>query len=307
MKVNGMDGNLKSGLAQAFQQVPVPLLARNRVHDKSDVTRPAATVEQRQATISHQSSTSASDTIKNERFALEKDKIIEDLMQRNRDLEQFANVISHNLRSPVANIIGITDLLEEEFDALPEQASLLESLARAAKALDVVIKDLNYILQTKKEISEQKTNVDFEQILITIRLSIQQLIDQNEAAFISDFSAVAGISSIRSYVYSILYNLISNSIKFKRAGVPPLITIHTEKLPNGVLLVCKDNGLGIDLAKKRSELFGLYKRFHPHTEGKGMGLFLVKTQIEVLGGSIEVNSIVDEGTEMRLFFKQTEN
>lgn len=304
--VDGMNGNPKSGLAQAFQQVSVPLLARPNIDNKAQITPPVATAEELQATISYQSSTATSETINNERLGLEKDKIIEDLMQRNRDLEQFANVISHNLRAPVANIISIADLLEKELNPSREKALLLESLGSATKALDVVIKDLNYILQTKKEISEQKTNVDFEQILTAIRLSIQQLIDQNEAAFISDFSAVAGISSIRSYVYSILYNLISNSIKFKRAGVPPLITIHTEKLPNGVLLVCKDNGLGIDLAKKRSELFGLYKRFHPHTEGKGLGLFLIKTQIEALGGRIDVSSTVNEGTEMRLFFEQTE-
>jgi signal transduction histidine kinase len=64
----------------------------------------------------------------------------------------------------------------------------------------------------------------------------------------------------------------------------------------------KDNGVGIDLDQFGDKIFGLYQRFHDHVNGKGIGLYLVKTQVEALNGKIQVQSKVDEGTEFKLVF-----
>jgi signal transduction histidine kinase len=114
---------------------------------------------------------------------------------------------------------------------------------------------------------------------------------------------VNGLRTIKSYIYSIFYNLTSNSIKFKQPGIPPIIEISSFLSENKIVLLFKDNGLGIDLNKKGNQVFGLYKRFHLDTEGKGIGLYMVKTQVESLGGTIFIHSNVNTGTEFRIEFE----
>ncbi|NDC40314.1 MAG: ATP-binding protein, partial [Chitinophagia bacterium] len=95
-----------------------------------------------------------------------------------------------------------------------------------------------------------------------------------------------------------------NSLKYKQQGIVPVITITTRKTDDKLVLQFKDNGLGIDLERNGEQLFGLYKRFHQQAaEGKGMGLFMVKTQVETLGGVISVQSKVNEGTEFTIEFE----
>jgi signal transduction histidine kinase len=118
----------------------------------------------------------------------------------------------------------------------------------------------------------------------------------------TDFSAVTELFTLRSYLHSIFYNLILNSIKYRQTDIPPAIMIKSDITQGGVTISVKDNGLGIDLGKKGKQLFGLYKRFHQHVEGKGMGLFMVKTQVEMLGGKITATSAVNKGTEFRIEF-----
>ncbi|MBK6447076.1 MAG: hypothetical protein IPF81_17770 [Bacteroidetes bacterium] len=96
------------------------------------------------------------------------------------------------------------------------------------------------------------------------------------------------------------HNLIINSIKYNRKGIPPIIEISSLKTDSGIVLQFKDNGLGIDLSKKGDQVFGLYKRFHASVERKGMGLFMTKTQVETLGGRITVESEVNIGSTFKI-------
>lgn len=104
-------------------------------------------------------------------------------------------------------------------------------------------------------------------------------------------------ATIKSYLYSIFYNLISNSIKYKQTNKAPVIQIKNTIDKEKIIISYVDNGLGIYLKQHGEKLFGLYKRFHLHIEGKGLGLFMVKTQVEVLGGNIHVKSEPNVGTE----------
>ncbi|MGG7034243.1 MAG: PAS domain S-box protein [Flavobacterium sp.] len=230
-------------------------------------------------------------------------KIIDELIQRNRDLEQFAYIISHNLRAPVANIIGITDYLKEEDIEPEEKHQMTEGLRISVRALDTVINDLNTILQTKREIIEKKEKINFSKILTDVQLSIETLINNEQVVFITDFSAIDEMITIKSYLHSIFYNLISNSIKYKQPHIAPVIEIRSKLSENKIILFFKDNGLGIDLEKRGEQVFGLYKRFHTQIEGKGMGLYMVKTQVETLGGKISIKSKINEGTEFKIIFE----
>jgi signal transduction histidine kinase len=112
------------------------------------------------------------------------------------------------------------------------------------------------------------------------------------------------ITFVKSYLKSILYNFISNAIKYRHPKRKPSIQITTKELADEVVMSIQDNGVGIDLRKHRQKLFGLYQRFHLDKEGKGMGLYLCKTQVEALGGRIEVQSEVGTGTKFDIYFRK---
>jgi PAS domain S-box-containing protein len=225
-----------------------------------------------------------------------------ELLVSNKNLEQFSYIVSHNLRTPVANILGLSQILKEE--SLPEDQKefVIEELGAAVEALDEVIMDLNLILKKKQEINESKEKVLFSRLVTKVKNSISHVMEAEQVEIITDFSEVDEYLTIKSYLHSIFYNLIVNSIKYRYPGRKPVITITSRRVDGKIILSFEDNGSGIDLEKKGDQLFGLYKRFHTNIEGKGMGLFMVKTQVEVLGGKIIVRSQPDYGTIFELEF-----
>ncbi|HMG68453.1 MAG TPA: PAS domain S-box protein, partial [Chitinophagaceae bacterium] len=233
----------------------------------------------------------------------ERTKMVADIVQRNKNLEQFSYIVSHNLRAPVANILGLTNIIETIGLEKGEEKKVIVHLGSAARNLDNVIRDINYILELKQQISENRQSVKFSTLLGEIRSSIANVILEAQVQIIADFSAIDEILTIKSYLYSIFFNLISNSIKYRQSGIPPVIEITSLLMKNKIRLVFKDNGLGINMNKKGGEVFGLYKRFHDHVEGKGMGLFMVKTQVETLGGTVAIASEVNVGTEFVIEFE----
>ncbi len=246
------------------------------------------------------------DVTENINAEIKEQRISADLVQRNQDLEQFAYIVSHNLRAPVANIVGVTNVLMNEQLSEPEKDEFMKALATSVNRLEGIITDLNNILSVRKTINENKEYVDFSEIIDDVKAAISSSLEDNCIMIVEDFHEVPGISSLKSYIHSIFYNLISNSVKFRKADIAPEIEIKSSIIDDKVVITYKDNGIGIDLEKKTNQqIFGLYKRFHPgYAEGKGMGLYMVKTQVETLGGTINVKSKVNEGTEFIIAFGQ---
>jgi len=232
----------------------------------------------------------------------ERTKIIADIVRRNNDLEQFSHIVSHNLRAPVANILGLVDIMQNIGISEAEETIVTEGIHTAAQNLDMVIRDINNILDLKSAVNEKRELVNLDQLLQAVMLTIGSSASDESIEITGNFSEVEEIFTVKSYLYSIFFNLISNSIKYKCADKPALIKITTERTPKGVVIKFKDNGLGINLEKEREFVFGLYKRFHLHKEGKGIGLFLVKTHVESLGGEITISSIVNRGTLFNIEF-----
>ena len=234
----------------------------------------------------------------------QKEKMTADLIQRNKDLEQFTYIISHNLRAPVANIIGLSSRLQQENLAADLKKQIADGLTTSVKKLDEVIRDLNDILKVRQKVDESKQAISLTQFASDIHLSIEKMIENENAVIIWDFSEGDEIVTIKSYLHSIFYNLISNSLKYRQPGIAPAIKIKSQKLNNKIILLFKDNGLGIDLNTLSDQVFGLYKRFHTDVgEGKGIGLYMVKTQVESMGGKISISSEVNVGTEFRIEFE----
>lgn len=234
--------------------------------------------------------------------AIEREKITSGLIRQNKDLEQFGYIVSHNLRAPVVNILGLAKIINEPGLPKDHYQQCMEGILISAQKLDQVIMDLNQILRVRREMNELKETVCFSSLVEDIKASISDTIRAENVRIRTDFSSVDEIYALKSYLYSILYNLISNSIKY-RTEENPVIDIRSFRTEEGITLVVKDNGAGIDLNRHGKQLFGLYKRFHPSKEGKGIGLFMVKSQVETLGGIISVKSEPGKGTEFTIEFQ----
>lgn len=226
----------------------------------------------------------------------EREKMVSNIIQHSANLEQFATIVSHNLRAPVVNIKGLCNVLQQDISGEDRHRSE-QFLVKASEQLDDVLKDLNKILEVRSEINEYKETVYFNELVDAIRSSIHIVIEKENVKIETDFRAIDRIKSIKSYLYSIFYNLISNSIKYRQPGKTPHIKIYSESDSEKIKISFKDNGVGINIEKHGDKIFGLYKRFHSSTEGKGLGLFMVKTQVETLGGTIRVESKPGEGAE----------
>jgi signal transduction histidine kinase len=225
------------------------------------------------------------------------------LVEYNQQLEQFAFIAAHNLRAPVARLLGLGQILKIAALTPEEEKTMIEKITLTAEELDQVVKDLNIILEIKKNSTQGITEINLMNELVLIKSNLENEIQNTQAQIHEDFSRVNIIQTVKPYLDSILFNLISNAIKYRNPLKRPQIDINTSLIDNYVCLQVTDNGLGIDLPAYEKKLFTLYKRFHSHVEGKGMGLYLVKTQVEALGGKIEVNSQVNHGTTFKVYLK----
>jgi PAS domain S-box-containing protein len=217
-------------------------------------------------------------------------RITDDLYKHNRELHEFGYIVSHNLRSPVANIMGMATLLETDKDDPETVAYCAAKLKTAISRLDEVILDLSKILNaTDSSVELNAEPVDLVETIRNIETDLRDKILRNRAhLYVSPESFL--IRSHKAYIYSIFFNLITNAIKYRSENDPVISVEISSKDAMVVRIKFNDNGRGIDLERHSGELFKPYKRFHTDVEGKGLGMFLVKSHIDVLGGEISVAS-----------------
>lgn len=226
-----------------------------------------------------------------------------ELIEHNNRLEQFAYIISHNLKAPMARLSGLSAILDHA-RSQAEANSIVKMMVRSTGELDHVIKDLGFILEAQKPGATMLTAaVDLNVTLAKVIAMLAYEIRDTGAVVQTDFE-VDTFFSLPPYIESILYNLLSNAIKYRHAHRAPVIRVTSKQQDDLTFrLEISDNGLGIDLERNKDSIFNLYKRFHFHVEGKGLGLYLVKTQVTALGGRIEIDSTINEGTTFTLFLK----
>jgi signal transduction histidine kinase len=228
----------------------------------------------------------------------------EELAENNRQLEQYSFITAHNLRAPVARILGLGNLLEMNDIKTEEKIYLASKIVENTKQLDEIIKDLNLIFEIKRKDSLPFSHIFLPQVITKVKELLNKELYEADGNLISLLQKEKYIYGFTPYVESIFYNLINNAIKYKYPFRRLLITISSEKIGKHTRVSIQDNGTGIDLEQHKDKIFNMYKRFHLQVEGKGMGLFLVKTQIESLGGRIEVESTPQQGTTFHLYFKE---
>ncbi len=218
-----------------------------------------------------------------------------ELIRQNEQLQQFGFITSHNLRSPVASLLGLVEIFDESSFSNKMHMEAIQHIRDTAQKMDEIIQDLNQILEYQKSLDAKREPVTLKDLLESIEMLIAPAIHDSGTKIITQFE-VEKIYTVKSYLHSIFHNLISNAIKYKFVDRTPIINISSTVKENVIFLTFSDNGMGIDLDKNQAKIFGLYNRFHHHVEGRGMGLHLVKTQVEALGGKVEVNSVIGEGT-----------
>jgi signal transduction histidine kinase len=236
----------------------------------------------------------------NETLEQEVEKRTREIVDHNHQLEQFAFISAHNLRAPVARILGLGEILKFSRDA-EEEKMIREKLIHTTQELDMVVKDLNKILEIRKDSTSVISEINLSQELALVRSTLAKEIEDTQARINENFNGVTVLHSVKAYVDSILINLVSNAIKYRNPERTPVIDIAATKGDEFICLSVRDNGLGMDLAKYEDKLFKLYSRFHTHVEGKGMGLYLVKTQVAALGGKIEAIGNEDDGMTFKVF------
>lgn len=229
-----------------------------------------------------------------------------ELIKHNNELRQFSYTVSHNLRGPVASLGGLINLISKE-NLSKENTEIFSHINSSVQRLDSIIKDLSNIIDIRHDLFNIRQKIDLDKEVSEIIEIHKKEINQLGISIKTNFSQCTEIFSVKPMLHSILYNLITNAIKYRSHERPPEINISCHYNENHFIIHVKDNGLGIDLKSHKDNLFRLYKRFHYHTEGRGLGLYLVKLQTEILGGHIEVESEVNRFTKFTVYLAKPIN
>ena len=229
----------------------------------------------------------------------EKEKLFADLIRKYNELMQFNYIVSHNVKAPINKIIGLVNLLEQEcIDSDGSVLILLKYLTETTGALNEVINDVVQILSTGRNPDQKAEEIELKSIVNSVQRTLDKPIVESGAVInIEIIQDTERFISVKSYIHSILYNLFSNAIKYNKKDIPPVISLKARITPAELVFTVEDNGIGINLEKAGADLFGLYKRFNFTKEGKGLGLHMTKTQVQSLGGIIEVESREGIGTK----------
>ncbi|MHB1177396.1 MAG: ABC transporter substrate-binding protein [Daejeonella sp.] len=233
---------------------------------------------------------------------IELQEITRELRKTNTELEKFAYITSHNLRAPVVNLMSLTEMQTQE--VLPDELNreITQKIHYCVKQLDSTLNDLVEIVATKSGNHVNKEHMDLQTELDVILRSIEKQVIESGARIETNFSEIKSIYFPKRFLHSILLNLLTNAIKYRSEKRELIISVNTYVKKDHTILYFSDNGLGMNMNKFGNKIFGLYQRFHSKIDGKGLGLYIIKSQIESMDGKIEVQSTPDVGTTFKISF-----
>jgi signal transduction histidine kinase len=222
--------------------------------------------------------------------------------EQNKRLLNFSYIVSHNLRSHTSNIESIISLIESA-ESEDERNEMMELLKSVSNSLDETMIHLNEVVNINTNISLVIKPLNLSHYINKALEVLSEQIQLNEASFIFDINEYAVINYNSAYLESILYNLISNAIRYRHPQRKPIITIKLYKKRDKDVIEVSDNGIGIDLKKHGDKIFGMYKTFSNNSDARGIGLFITKNQIDAMGGTITVESKPNIGTTFKIYTK----
>ncbi|WP_289041036.1 PAS domain S-box protein [uncultured Zobellia sp.] len=223
--------------------------------------------------------------------------------QQNKKLVNFAHIVSHNLRSHTANFSMLLDFLASEKNE-EEKSNIIKMLTQASDNLLETLENLNEVVAINTNINLEKKPVRLNQRIVSVKRNLKAFLINHDAKIVNAISEHTTIKVIPAYIDSILMNFITNAVKYRHPDRSPLITLSAINENGYIVLSIEDNGLGIDLKKYGSKLFGMYKTFHDHSDSRGIGLYITKNQIEAMNGKVTVASKVGAGTTFKIYFNE---
>lgn len=233
----------------------------------------------------------------------EKEELINELTQKNNDLRQFSYITSHNLRAPLSNLIGLLKLSDEIEIENEELKMIFDGFLKSTYMLNETISDLGKVVIIRENQTIERQNINIGSLLNDVLHQNEILLKNMKPNIAIDIPEDLKVYFNKAYLESVFLNLITNALKYKSDERNLQLEIAAISHASYIQLEFKDNGIGIDLTKNKDKIFGLYQRFHEHVDSRGLGLYLVKSQMESMGGKIEVESEVNKGSTFILKFK----
>jgi signal transduction histidine kinase len=218
---------------------------------------------------------------------------------QNKRLQNFAYIVSHNLRSHANNLQYLVRLHQETSET-GEQQEIFSHINTISNSLNTTIEHLNQVVKIEADIQQEKQLVELEPLFKNIINALKSNIQNANVTLEYDFSACPTVLYLPAYLESIFQNLLTNAIKYRHPERQPTIKCESRIVNDDVYLTFEDNGIGIDLERYGKKIFGLYQAFHNHPDSQGIGLYITRNQVEALGGSILVESVVDKGTKFTI-------
>lgn len=227
-------------------------------------------------------------------------KSLQLVSDQNTRLLNFSYIVSHNLRSIAGNIKSIVRFLGLS-KTEDEKKLLLDNLRIVSDNFETTMLHLNEIIQINNNVNIYLEQLNLHEYASKTIEALHDFIESKAAKIHNSIPVNFVVKYNPAYLESILYNFISNALKYSSPERIPEIHLEACWVQDRPVFICKDNGLGIDLEKNGAKLFGMYKTFHGNKDAKGIGLFMTKNQVEAMHGKIEVESQVGIGTIFKIY------
>lgn len=224
------------------------------------------------------------------------------LTKINEEYKQLTYTSAHDLRSPVNNLLSVFELLDTSKISDPETLELIGVLKVTSEGLKDTLNEYVSVLDKKNDQIAKIENVDLNESLQEVLLSINSLIQNSSTTIVIDFSSFEVVHFNKAYLKSIFLNLITNAIKYGKTHESPIVTIRSYQSTTAKQLIISDNGIGFDMDKVKGKVFGLHQRFNNKSDSHGIGLYLVYNHITSLGGKITLESKLNEGATFTITF-----
>lgn len=227
------------------------------------------------------------------------------LTRTNADLDNFIYIASHDLKTPITNIEGLLDALEEELPAAVRQSdhvqAMLDMMQDAVKRFQLTLVQLTDLSRLQLAHAQPTENVDLTALVESVRLDLASELAAAGTQLTVDMSACPTGAFSAKNMRSIVYNLLSNAIKFRAPGRVPAVSLRCHGDGANTVMEVQDNGLGLTDVQQ-TKLFGMFQRMHDHVDGSGIGLYMVRKIVENAGGTVSVQSQAGEGSTFCVSF-----
>lgn len=220
------------------------------------------------------------------------------LMRTNTDLDTFVYTASHDLKVPIANIEGLLDALTRDLDGQalgPSVTHILGLMHESVQRFQQTIGHLTDISRLQQQAPISNEAISLAAVLADVQSDLAPLLETTGAQVVVDLVAMPELPLSLKNQRSVVYNLLSNALKYRHPDRQPVVHIHCQRHHDTMVLTVQDNGLGLD-ERQQKRLFGLFQRLHSHVDGSGVGLYMVKKITENAGGNIRVLSQIGVGS-----------